>query len=84
MPHDKHGKVIEVGDEVVIRAKVKQVWPGAETCNLQVETTEKMLPAHDTGSSITLNANQVEKVENAELSADPPTQEIPRETLQDA
>lgn len=62
MPHDKNGQLIEVGDEVVIRCRVKQVWPGAETCNLQVESVEKMLPEHETGSSITLNANQVEKV----------------------
>ena len=61
MPHDKNGQLLELGDEVLIRATVKQIWPGADTCNMQVETTEKMLPSHETGSSITLNANQVEK-----------------------
>lgn len=69
MPHDKNGQALEVGDEVLIRATVKQIWPAAETCNLQVETTEKMLPDHVEGSSITLNANQVEKTSVAEAAA---------------
>lgn len=68
MPHDKNGVLVEVGDEVLIRARVTAVWPGAETCNVQVETVEKMLPTYETGSVIMLNAHQVEKVATAEAA----------------
>lgn len=63
MPHDKHGRILEVGDEVLIRARVKQLWPGAAVCNAQLETVEKMTPDRGTGEILTLNANQVEKVD---------------------
>jgi len=62
MPHDKNGHLIEKGDEVLIRATVREVWPGADTCQLSVITTEKMLPEHAEGTHVTLNACQVEKV----------------------
>lgn len=62
MPHDKHGHLIEKGDEVLIRATVREVWPDATTCQIAVITTEKMLPEHTEGSHVTLNACQVEKV----------------------
>ena len=62
MPHDVNGQFVEVGDEVMIRCRVTQVWPGAKTCNMQVETVERMLPEQTAGSTITLNANQVEKI----------------------
>lgn len=84
MPHDKNGTLLAVGDAVLIRAIVESISPQATTCNLTVRTVEKMTPEREAGDGITINANQVEKVENAELSADPPTQEIQRETLQDA
>ncbi len=62
MPHDKHGNLIEKGDEVLIRARVREIWPDATTCQMSVVTVEKMLPEHLEGSHITLNACQVEKV----------------------
>jgi hypothetical protein len=62
MPHDKHGTLLTIGDEVTIRAVVRDIYIGATTCNLSVVTVEKMLPEHETGSTITLNANQVEKL----------------------
>ena len=59
MPHLKHGQVVNVGDEVVIRAAVKSVTTGEEYCNLTVETVEPMYPG-DYKSSITINARQAE------------------------
>jgi hypothetical protein len=69
MPHDKNGQLLEVGDEVLVRAKVEEIWPGATTCNMRVRTVEKMTPDHSAGDAITLNANQVEKVAVQETSA---------------
>jgi hypothetical protein len=62
MPHDKNGRRIEVGDEVIIRGRVTQIWPSAASCNTQVETVERMLPSHESGTTVTLNANQLEKI----------------------
>lgn len=36
MPHDKHGNLIEKGDEVLIRARVREIWPDATTCQTGV------------------------------------------------
>lgn len=61
MPHDRNGKLIEVGDHVTLRCKVKSVQIGEEYCNLTVETCEPMFPT-DRRDSYTLNAKQVEVV----------------------
>jgi len=61
MPHDKNGQVIEVGDEVMVPAVVKQVMTGEDYCNVTLETTEPMYPGEHK-SGMTLNARQVVKV----------------------
>lgn len=60
MPHDINGKVVAVGDTVIIRAKVLNVNMGEEYCNVTVETEQPMFPGTNK-SQITLNAKQVEK-----------------------
>lgn len=60
MPHDKHGKQLHDGDEVIIRAVVKEVMTGDEYCNVNLETAEAMFPG-DHKSTIVLNTRQVEK-----------------------
>lgn len=60
MPHDKNGNLLEVGDDVIIRAKVTQVHTGEEYCNLSLESVEPMYPG-DSKNQFTLNTKQVEK-----------------------
>jgi hypothetical protein len=67
MPHDKNGKLLKAGDEVIVRCEVKTIHAGEEFCNLQVETIEPMFPMNNR-IGITLNTKQVELVEKA-LSA---------------
>lgn len=42
MPHDKHHRVLEVGDEVTLRCRITQISAGVETaCNITVEAVER-------------------------------------------
>lgn len=66
MPHDAKGQLLQVGDEVVIRAKV--LWVGqdpanAQYCNISVQCNERM-PAYPEQPQViqSLNAAMVEKV----------------------
>jgi hypothetical protein len=63
MPHDRKGNVLNVGDEVMVPAKITSVQAGLEYCNLTVETIEPMYPG-ESKSTITLNTKQVEKVQH--------------------
>lgn len=60
MPHDQMGNLLEVGDYVMVPARVKEVYQGEEYCNVQLETALPMFPG-DTKSGMTLNAKQVLK-----------------------
>lgn len=65
MPHDKNGKLVEVGDEVVIRGRVKGVNASELYCNATIELFEPM--PTDTGpragETISgINTKQVEVV----------------------
>jgi hypothetical protein len=66
MPHDTYGKLLQVGDEVIIRGKV--TWIGedpanAKFCNVNVELKERMPAYPEQPQSISsINAAQVEKV----------------------
>lgn len=64
MPHDKNGKLLQIGDEVTVRAKVTSVNAGAEYCNVGLETVEPMHPTANT-TALSLNAAQVEKLDAA-------------------
>lgn len=68
MPHDKNGQPLNVGDEVLIRARVEQIFPGATTCNAQFRTVEKMTPESRAGDLLTLNCNQVEKAASTQAA----------------
>jgi len=60
MPHDKNGQLLQVGDEVYVPARVKEVQTGEEYCNVTLATAEPMYPSQSP-SIITLNAKQVVK-----------------------
>lgn len=65
MPHDAKGNLLQVGDEVIIRAKVKDVQTSEEYCNVTLVTTAPM-PPYAEGTTLTLNTKQVEKDAAAE------------------
>lgn len=62
MPHDRNGKLLEVGDLVLIEARIETITPAEDYCNLTVKTVLPM-PPYDSGTSITLNTRQVSKAE---------------------
>ncbi len=59
MPHDRDGRILEVGDLVIVYCKITSIQPTDEYCNLTLETEEPMYPA-DNKSTIVLNSKQVE------------------------
>jgi len=63
--HDRNGKPLAVGDEVVIHGKVVETFPNATTCNIRLELTDRQ-PGGTMPSFYTLTSNQVEKVEKVE------------------
>jgi hypothetical protein len=70
MPHDRDGAPLKVGDEVTIPAVVTSISPGADYCNLSVETVEPMFPG-DSKTTVTLNAKQVVKPGRDQAAAGP-------------
>lgn len=36
MPHDKNGVLLQPGDRVLVEFTVRDVYPGAETCNVSL------------------------------------------------
>jgi hypothetical protein len=62
MPHDANGKVLQVGDEVVLRCIVKRVEPGESYCNVSIETLWHMPPYHEPSTLTALNTRQLELV----------------------
>lgn len=70
MPHDRNGKLLAAGDEVVIRGRVKVVTESEHYCNCTIELAEPMPTGDATppraGDCISaINTRQVEKVEPA-------------------
>lgn len=61
MPHCNKGREIKVGDRVIIECIVTDVQTGIDYCNVTVKTVRPM-PPYDTGTTITLNTKQTEKV----------------------
>lgn len=61
MPHSKSGKVLEVGDRVVIECTVKSICAGEEFCNITLESVEGRKP-DGFKETITLNAAVIEKI----------------------
>lgn len=67
MPHDVNGQLLTVGDEVILRGKVKSIDSEQPTfCNIKLQTHQDMEPKRDGdggGETYTLSARMVEKVE---------------------
>lgn len=40
MPHDKNGQVLQAGDEVLVRMRVREVYPGADFCGVSLESVD--------------------------------------------
>lgn len=65
MPHDAHGKELSVGDRVNLPATVSQIYPGATTCNVVIETIH---PAKQT-TTLTLTAHHIVREEPEPFAA---------------
>lgn len=62
--HDKNGKPIKKGDKVIVEAIVEETFATDEFCNVQLGIgTDKEHGAHNVQSRVTLNAKQVEVIE---------------------
>lgn len=68
MPHDANGQLLEVGDSVILRGKVKSIDSEQPTyCNIQLQTNKGMEPNQDGdggGQTYALSARMVEKEES--------------------
>jgi hypothetical protein len=65
MPHDKFGQELKPGDTVTLEMTVKEVYPGADFCNVSLVremTNEQQL-------HLTCQAKQVTKLRPVELRA---------------
>lgn len=64
MPHDARGHLLKVGDEVVLRGKVKSINSEQPTyCNITLQTHQGMEPSQDGeggGQTYALSARMVE------------------------
>lgn len=66
MPHDKFGKTINPGDEVIIRFRVETVQSATEFCNMSLKSLETMPPYPDNFITLSaINTKQCEKVDTA-------------------
>ncbi|MGB7158549.1 MAG: hypothetical protein WBD40_10820 [Tepidisphaeraceae bacterium] len=66
--HDANGTELKVGDRVVIPGVVKSVSPGADYCNVQVETTLGRRPDGQKESFSAINTAQLVKVSGGDVS----------------
>ena len=58
MPHDKNGVELQPGDKVLVEMTVREVYPGAEMCNVSLQRTEE----DEQQLSLTCQAKQTVKV----------------------
>ena len=58
MPHDRDGKLLGVGDSVLVPARITAIHDTEEYCNVTLETSQPMYPSNDR-SQLNLNAKQV-------------------------
>lgn len=64
--HDVNGKPLAVGDEVILRAKITQVYPDGKFCNCTIEAVHPMPTDAPDGRKETyssVNTKMLEKVE---------------------
>jgi hypothetical protein len=62
MPHDRDGKILNVGDRINIPCNIKSITTSEELCNVTVETAQPMFP-ETYRTTLVLNSKQVVKVE---------------------
>jgi hypothetical protein len=64
MPHDKNGKEVVIGQEVIMRFKVTAVMQGTEYCNVNLESVEKLYPGNYPTLLSAVNTKQLEVIES--------------------
>ena len=69
MPHDKNGQLLNVGDQVIVHAIVREITASPDFCNVKLETNEKMDDSRKEGETLWLNAKQVVKQVDISLRA---------------
>ena len=62
MPHDAKGRLLEVGDKVIIPGVVKNISPYLGYCNVEVELDYAMPPENNKSTVSAINTAQIEKV----------------------
>lgn len=62
MPHDRDGRLLNVGDHVLVPCNIKEIHITEEYCNVNLETSQPMYPGTHK-SSLCLNSKQVVKQE---------------------
>ena len=69
MPHDRNGKLLRDGDEVVLNGIIRSIQTGDEYCNAQVALAP--MPPYTEPYIITINTRQTELVEHADVPGSP-------------
>ena len=69
MPHDRNGKLLRDGDEVVLKGIIKSIQAFEEYCNAQVMLVP--MPPYTDPYVITINTRQTELVEHADVPGSP-------------
>jgi hypothetical protein len=60
--HDRNGNKLEVGDRVLIPARVTQLTPGEDYCNVHLETTVGRRPDNQPERITAINTGVLVKV----------------------
>ena len=68
MPHDANGQLVEVGEEVIVRFKVKEVLTSENYCNVRLESVLGMPPDSHKTTISAINTKQVEVVKGGRLT----------------
>lgn len=64
MPHDSKGRVIQAGDELILRCKAREVFPQEDACYVTIEGIHpEGCPASEMPPVATCNTRFFEKVE---------------------
>lgn len=62
MPHDVNGTLLKVGDQVLIRGYVTEIYPNENYCNCTVRLDHNMPPDNQATTISSINTRQIEKV----------------------
>lgn len=69
MPHCNRGRLLKVGDRVMVECVVESIQENVDYCNVTVRTVRPMPPYQD-GTTITLNAKQTESIDPKPVDLD--------------